>query len=221
MKYHVFIIEDDAALAKSLDTLLASAGLQYIQIFESATGFLNAFRTVQPLFQEPGCLLLDIRMPDMTGAELFHHLKAQGFAWPVIFMTGHGDLSMAVELIKSGAFDYLTKPFDPMGLIQKIQAAALVSTTRIAEQRFKSQHASKLHLLTPHEVQVFLRILNNQTNREIAEQMQNSTRTIENHRATILKKMGATSALELAQRHERFVLLGGVEPFSSAKAKAH
>lgn len=218
MKYYVLVIEDDLALAKSIAILLGSAGMQDTRHFASGADFLDAFAGLQAMFQEPGCLLMDVRMPHMTGSELFHQLRAQGFVWPVIFMTGHGDLSMAVELIKAGAFDYLTKPFDPMALIQKIQAAAHASTARIAEQNFKTEHGKKLLLLTPHEIQVFLRILNNQTNREIAEEMHNSTRTIENHRATILKKTESSTALELARLHERFLLLGGVEPFPGAKS---
>lgn len=219
MKYHVFIVEDDLALAKSLVTLLSAAGLEQIQHFASAAVFLGACPSLTEVFHEPGCLLLDIRMPHMSGTELFHQLQAKGFAWPVLFMTGHGDVSMAVELIKAGAFDYLTKPFDPMGLLEKIRTAALSSTTRIAEQDFKQQHLKKLRALTPHEIQVFSKILNNQTNRDIAEELQNSMRTIENHRATILKKMAATTALELAQHHERFVLMGGISPFPPAISK--
>lgn len=214
MTHHVLIIEDDLALAKSIGILLSSAGMERIQHFSSATDFLEAYPDLQTTLKEPGCLLLDIRMPSMTGAELFHQLQSQGFVWPVIFMTGHGDLSMAVELIKRGAFDYLTKPFDPMELISKIKAAALACSSRIAEYNFKEQHDKKLHTLTPHEIQVFIRILNNKTNREIAEEMHNSIRTIENHRATILKKMGTSTALELARHHERFVLLGGIAPKS-------
>lgn len=216
MTHHVFIIEDDLALAKSMGALLTSAGMEKTRHFSGAADFLEAYASLQTAFQEPGCLLLDIRMPHMTGIELFHRLKSQGFAWPVIFMTGHGDLSMAVELIKHGAFDYLTKPYDPMGLIAKIQAAALASTSRIAEHNFKEQHDKKLRSLTPHEIQVFLRILSNKTNREIAEEMHNSIRTIENHRATILKKMATSTALELARHHERYSLLGGVAPFPHA-----
>lgn len=220
MKHHVLIIEDDAALARSLITLLTSAGLEKIQHFACGSDFMDAYPSLGEIFQEPGCLLLDIRMPTMTGSELFHQLKDKEFAWPIIFMTGHGDLSMAVELIKAGAFDYLTKPFDPMGLIEKIKAAAHLSTARIAEQGFKVQHLKKLRSLTPHEIQVFLKILNNQTNRDIAEEMQNSMRTIENHRATILKKMTASTALELAQHHERFTLMGGISPFPQPHSKA-
>jgi hypothetical protein len=214
MTHHVFIIEDDPALGKSIEILLSSAGMNKVRYFSSATEFLAVYPDLQATLEEPGCLLLDIRMPSMTGAELFPRLQAKGFVWPVIFMTGHGDLSMAVELIKGGAFDYLTKPFDPMVLISKIQSAVLESTSRLAEQAFKVQHDKKLRSLTPHEVQVFLKILSNKTNREIAEEMHNSIRTIENHRATILRKMGTSTALELARHHERFVLLGGAAPKS-------
>lgn len=219
MKNHILIVEDDPVLARSLIALLNSAGMEKIQHFSSCTDFLDAYPALLEVLHEPGCLLLDIRMPNMTGTELFHQLQAKDWAWPIIFMTGHGDLSMAIELMKAGAFDYLTKPFDPMALIAKIQAAAQLSTARILVQDFKEQHLNKLRSLTPHESQVFLKILNNQTNRDIAEEMQNSMRTIENHRANILKKMAASTALELAQHHERFTLLGGTPPFPKAISK--
>jgi two-component system response regulator DctR len=156
---------------------------------------------------------MDIRMPDMTGSELFGLMRSQGFPWPVIFMTGHGDLSMAVDLMKAGAFDYVTKPFDPMGLLEKVQAATQLSSSKVADQVFKREHLARLQSLTHHESLVYARILSNQTNREIAEVLENSVRTIETHRANILKKMGKSSALELAQMQERFTILGGVTPF--------
>jgi two-component system response regulator DctR len=128
-------------------------------------------------------------------------------------MTGHGDLSMAVDLMKAGAFDYVTKPFDPMGLVEKINAAMARSQSQFLDFHFKRMQSEKLMSLTVHEREVFSRILKNKTTREIADFMGNSTRTIETHRANIFKKMAVNSALQMAQEHERFVLMGGETPF--------
>lgn len=203
----VFIVEDEVELAQSLQLLFRSAGIAHSRHFASCTDFLDALPALNAHFQQPGCLLLDIRLPGMTGTELFAKLQKTGFPWPVIFMTGHGDLQMAVELMQQGALDYVTKPFDPMLLISKIRKACEVSERRLADASFSQTHENKLTQLTAHELQVFERILDNMTNREIAEALNNSTRTIETHRASILKKMNVASALELAQQHERFKLL--------------
>ncbi|PUE11080.1 hypothetical protein B9Z51_01770 [Limnohabitans sp. T6-5] len=217
MSAHIFVIEDDVELAQSLKVLLTSAGVDSVRLFGSPLEFIKSYPSLTETLQEPGCVLLDMRMPDMTGSELFALMQSQNFPWPVIFMTGHGDLSMAVNLMKAGAFDYVTKPFDPMGLFEKVKAATQLSRVRITDQLFKREQLLKLNSLTHHESLVFARILNNQTNREIAEALENSVRTIETHRANILKKMGKSSALELAQLHERFTLLGGVTPFPMAQ----
>lgn len=213
MKQQVMIIEDDDALANSLSVLLDSAGITDVSRFESPTRFLLEYPNLSQNMHQPGCLLMDIRLPEMSGAALYAHLQSLEFHWPVIFMTGHGDLSMAVDLMKAGAFDYVTKPFDPMGLIERIKAANMLSRTQLIDHEFKQAHMGKLASLTQHEIQVFTRILLNQTTREIAEAMDNSTRTIETHRANLLKKMDASSALEMAQEQERFVRLGGLPPF--------
>lgn len=214
MKQQVMIIEDDDALANSLSVLLDSAGITDVIRFESPTRFLLEYPNLSLDVHQPGCLLMDIRLPDMSGATLYSQLQSLAFHWPVIFMTGHGDLSMAVDLMKAGAFDYVTKPFDPMGLIERVKAANMLSRTLLIDHGFKHAHMAKLASLTQHEIQVFTRILLNQTTREIAEAMDNSTRTIETHRANLLKKMDASSALEMAQEQERYVRLGGLTPFS-------
>ena len=152
----------------------------------------------------------------MSGIELFNKLKEVSWPWPVIFMTGHGDLEMAVDLVKQGAFDFVTKPFAPMSLINKVQQALQASGDKVQIVKELQIHLQRLISLTRQEQQVLLAILSHKTNREIAEEMSNSTRTIETHRANILKKMGTASALELAQLHERFLLRGGTLPFPSA-----
>ena len=203
----VFIVEDDAELGQSLQLLFRSAGLPQSLLFSSALALMEALPELESRLQRPGCLLLDIRLPGMTGTELFTKLQQMDFAWPVLFMTGHGDLQMAVELMQQGALDYVTKPFDPMLLISKIKKACEVCEQRLADASFSAAHHSKLLQLTPHEHLVFDKILENLTNREIAEVLHNSTRTIETHRANILRKMEVGSALELAQRHERYRLI--------------
>ena len=212
----IWIVEDDIALAHSLQMLLDSAGLAETLHFENANACLTALPKAHHLVHAPGCLLLDIRLGAMSGIELFTKLKEFSWPWPVIFMTGHGDLEMAVDLVKQGAFDFVTKPFDPMSLINKVQQALQVSGDKIQIAQEQQLHLQRLLSLTKHEQQVLLSILSHKTNREIAEEMSNSTRTIETHRANILKKMETVSALELAQLHERFLLRGGTLPFPTA-----
>jgi two-component system response regulator DctR len=212
----LLIVEDDDELGQSLEELFGAAGILRIRRFQSPNELLASLQEVYSASEEAGCLLLDIRLPDMTGAALYTHLQTLGFSWPVIFMTGHGDLSMAVELMKAGAFDYVTKPFDPMGLVEKINSAMVRSQSQFFDLHFKRMQSEKLMSLTVHEREVFSRILKNKTTREIADVMGNSTRTIETHRANIFKKMAVNSALQMAQEYERFVLMGGQTPFPMA-----
>jgi two-component system response regulator DctR len=204
LEMQIYIVEDDAELGQSLQLLFRSAGLVNSRHFSSPTEFLDALPDLHEKLQHPGCLLLDIRLPEMTGTELFTKLKQVHFTWPVIFMTGHGDLQMAVDLMQQGAMDYVTKPFDPMVLITKLKKAGELCHYRLVNAAFSAEHRNKLMLLSGHEQQIFEKILNNMTNREIAEELKNSVRTIETHRANILKKMDVDSALELAQQHERY-----------------
>lgn len=209
----IWIVEDDTALAESLQLLFGSAGLPACQHLPSGKACLDMVQVERLLEPQPGCVLLDIRLGDLSGTEVFAKLQALEWPWPVIFMTGHGDLQMAVELLRQGAFDYVTKPCEPMLLVDKVTQALRVSHERIGQLREQRQHLERLNLLTKQEQLVFRSILSHKTNREIAEEMNNSTRTIETHRANILKKMETASALELAQVHERFLLRGGKLPF--------
>jgi two-component system response regulator DctR len=209
-----WIVEDDATLAQSLLLLFSMAQVGTPRLFASAEACLQEFQTrANELALKPGCLLLDIRLNGMSGTELFAQLKTTPWHWPVIFMTGHGDLSMAVDLLKQGAADYLTKPCDPMEIVNKVKAATALSEQTVERAKEMNQHLQRLRQLTPHECYVFKGILKNLSNREIAEQMQNSVRTIEAHRAKVFKKMEVSSAIELAQAQERFILNGGKTPF--------
>ena len=117
----VWIVEDDTALADSLQLLLGAAGLTQTRHFPSADACLLALPKAHALPRGAGCMLLDIRLGTVSGIELFAKLRELEWSWPVIFMTGHGDLQMAVDLVKQGAFDFVTKPFDPMKLAGRLR----------------------------------------------------------------------------------------------------
>jgi two-component system response regulator DctR len=211
----IWIVEDDTDLAESLELLFKSADLPACRHLPSGQACLDLVEIERTRELQPGCILLDIRLGDLSGTEVFAKLQAQQCPWPVIFITGHGDLQMAVNLLRQGAFDYVTKPCEPMVLVEKVTQALAVSHDRVQLFNERKEHLDRLSSLTKHEQLVLQSILSHKTNREIAEEMNNSTRTIETHRANILKKMEASSALELAQVHERFLLRGGQLPFDT------
>ena len=210
----IWIVEDDQVLAESLVLLLTLSGFQNCRHFESAEGCIQAIQRSKNWSLSPICMLLDIRLGSMSGTQLFEQLQANNWPWPVLFMSGHGDLPMAVDLLKRGAYDYLPKPCEPLRLIEKVTEALQASEEILIEQQEQQQHLERLQTLTGHEQLVFQGVLSNKTTRMIADDMSNSTRTIETHRANILKKMKVGSALELAQVHERFLMRGGKLPFS-------
>jgi two-component system response regulator DctR len=211
----IWIVEDDVDLAESMELLFKSASLPSCIHLPSGQACLDLVEVERMRALQPGCILLDIRLGDLSGTEVFAKLQSLQCPWPVIFMTGHGDLQMAVDLLRQGAFDYVTKPCEPMVLVEKVTQALALSHDRVQLINEQRQHLERLSSLTKHEQLVLQFILSHKTNREIAEEMNNSTRTIETHRANILKKMETSSALELAQFHERFLLRGGQVPFDT------
>jgi FixJ family two-component response regulator len=206
----VWIVEDDKALSESLELLFASSRAATPRVFKTASDFLQALAD-QP--SPPcGCILMDIRLPDGNGHALFETLLQHNWTWPVIFMTGHGDLEMALMLMRKGAFDYMLKPYDPQALLDRVKAAIESCQQAYQQTVFVKQYDERLQTLTPHEVAVYKGILSHKTSRELAEEMSNSTRTIEIHRANVFKKMHATSAVEMAQNHERYQLIKTLKP---------
>ncbi|HEY8509446.1 MAG TPA: response regulator transcription factor [Steroidobacteraceae bacterium] len=189
----VIVVDDDAGVRNSLRLLLKSVGLP-TQLYGSAQEFLEAYDPNQP-----GCLVLDIRMPGMSGMELQQHLNARGAVIPVIFITGHGDVPMAVEAMQHGAFDFLQKPFRDQDLIDRIQRAlARDERTRKA----LSEHArirAHLESLTPREREVLNLMTQGKPNKAVANELGISPRTIEIHRARVMEKMGAASIAELVR----------------------
>jgi two-component system, LuxR family, response regulator FixJ len=183
----VFIVDDDEAVRASLGFLLKSVG-----IAATAIGSAQAFLATHDALQ-PGCLLLDIRMPGMSGLELQGQLNLRGAIIPVIFITGHGDVPMAVAAMKDGAFDFLQKPFRDQDLIDRVQRALV----RDQENRVAlSQHTKireRLDSLTPREREVLALMTRGKPNKVMAADLGISQRTVEIHRARVMEKMAARS----------------------------
>ncbi|MDH3376977.1 MAG: response regulator transcription factor [Gammaproteobacteria bacterium] len=189
----VYIVDDDDAVRKSLCLLMKSVGL-LAQGLASAQEFLEAYDRAQP-----GCLVLDIRMPGMSGLELQDRLVAERIELPIIFITGHGDVPMAVQALHKGAMEFLEKPFRDQDLIDRVQFAL----QRDAEQRHAASLReileAKLVTLTPREREVMERVADGQANKAIAIDLDMSSRTVEIHRARAMEKMGARSLAELVR----------------------
>lgn len=187
----IFVVDDDAAVRSSLAMLLKSVSLA-VKTFESASRFLEQ---LQP---EPGgCLVLDIRMPGMSGIELQQQLKQRGCPLPIIFITGHGDVSMAVHAMREGAIDFIEKPFRDQDLLDRIYQALELDRTRrrVADEAVLLRE--RFAGLTPREHDVMLRIARGQANKVIAIELGLSERTVEIHRAKVMHKTGAKSLAEL------------------------
>jgi FixJ family two-component response regulator len=210
---YVYIVEDEESLGVSLKIVLDASGFS-TKVFASAHSFQKFCKEVPAILDRPGCLLLDVRLPDMLGPDLFVKFRSEhkNNCITTLFMTGHGDTEMAVTLMKLGAFDYLSKPFNPHHLIEKLEAAYQRSLGRFGDQQFVNLFHDKVSHLSPHEKKVMQLMLEHMTTKEIAEDMANSTRTVEVHRANVLKKMECASAAELAQQNERYRLLSDFNP---------
>jgi FixJ family two-component response regulator len=183
----VYIVDDDEAVRDSLTILLETEGLR-VESHSSAESFLAAFRPDQP-----GCLILDVRMDRMSGPQLHAELKLRGSALPVIYLTGHGDIPMSVRAIKEGALDFLTKPVDGDELLARIHAA-------LGQTLEQTERCQWLDSLTQREKEIMKLAISGQPNKEIGRQLGISHRTVELHRSHILRKSGCASLLELAQR---------------------
>lgn len=190
----VYIVDDDEAVRDALTLLLRSVG-QSVAAFESALSFLDYCARNECR----GCLVLDVRMPGMSGLELLQRLKEQACALPVIIITGHGDVPMAVEAMKQGAIDFLQKPFRDQALLDRIQQALAQATAQQRVQRDQDCIKQRLEGLTPREQQVLEGIIDGKANKVIALELSLSQRTVEIHRARIMDKMQAGSLASLVQ----------------------
>jgi FixJ family two-component response regulator len=189
----VFVVDDDEAVRAALALLLQSVGLA-TQSHASAQEFLAGFDP-----RRPGCLLLDVRMPGMNGIELQEQLNLRGATLPVIFITGHGDIPMAVEAMQQGAFDFLQKPFRDQELLDRIHRALARDRETRAGLARRDEIRERLLSLTPREREVMELMTRGRPNKLMAADLGLSQRTIEIHRARVMEKMEAASLAQLVR----------------------
>ncbi|MGH8316704.1 MAG: response regulator transcription factor [Steroidobacteraceae bacterium] len=189
----VFVVDDDNAIRNSLRLLLKSVDLAS-RTMGSAAEFLE---TCCP--SQPGCLVLDVRMPGMSGLELQQELNRRGATIPVIFITGHGDIPMAVEAMQHGAFDFLQKPFRDQELIDRIQRALAKDQRTRAALTERGRIRERLESLTPREREVLALMIQGKPNKIMAHELSVSQRTVEIHRARVMEKSGADSLAQLVR----------------------
>jgi two-component system response regulator DctR len=187
----VYIVDDDNAVRNALKLLFRTAQLD-AEAFSSADAFLEDADLTQRC-----CVLLDIRMPGMTGTALHEELLRRSHRVPVIFITGHGDIPMAVDAMKKGAFDFIEKPFDDEQLLSQVRAALETFDAGVAE---KAEPGAPLELLSARQREVLQRVLDGKPSRQIAEELAISVKTVEFHRARIMQKLGVKTAAELFRR---------------------
>ena len=189
----VFIVDDDEAICQSLRLLIDDIGLE-VRTFNSAMQFLAEYDPSQP-----GCLVLDVRMSGMSGLELQSRLHEQGREIPTIIITGHGDVPMAVEAMKTGALDFIEKPFRDQVLLDSIHRAIDLDRSARRRRRERQEVQSRIRLLTQREREVMDRLVTGKTNKSIGYELGISPKTVDFHRANILSKTGVNSVVELVR----------------------
>jgi two-component system response regulator TtrR len=189
----VFVVDDDDSTRELFRWLLSTNGIP-VEVFRCAEDLLLALRV-----SHPGCIVLDLRMPDMSGLDLQEHLVRRGVDVPIIFVSAQGNVSQAVAAVKAGAVDFIEKPFDYSRILRLVRECL----ARNAEQRQRwserNQLASRLASLTPREREVLARVMAGQPSRVIAEELVISVKTVEAHRAHIMEKLGVKSIAQLVQ----------------------
>jgi len=189
----VFIVDDDDAVRESLAFLMQSIG-QKAETFPSGQEFLDTYDA-----EKPGCLLLDIRMPDMSGLELQEKLQEQHAIVPIIFITGHGDVPMAVKAIKAGAADFVQKPFRDQELIDRIKEVLDEDAQMRAGRLERKEVIRRIETLTERETEVMEQVVQGKANKVVAIDLNVSQRTVEIHRANVMDKMKARSLAQLVR----------------------
>ncbi len=189
----VYVVEDDEAVRDSLDLLLKSDG-KLVKAYESAVAFLRDYSD-----KMAGCIVLDIRMPGMDGMELQKKLNDKHSILPIIFVTGHGDVPMAVDAMKEGAVDFIQKPYREEALLEKIEAALEQDLEQRKTLDEKQEIIRRIKSLTPREHEIMDRMIAGQANKVIAIELEISQRTVEIHRSRVMHKMGTHSLAHLVR----------------------
>lgn len=189
----VFIVDDDEGVRDGLSLLLDTVG-QSCELYEGGQEFLDAYDG-----EKRGCLVLDIRMPRMTGLDLQKILLEMGSRLPIIFITGHGDIPMAVEAMRRGALDFIRKPFREHDLLERINEALSIDEDAHRKAQDRQELAEKLSSLSERETEVFERVADGQMNKVVAGELGISERTVEVHRGQVMKKLGVTTLAQLVR----------------------
>jgi FixJ family two-component response regulator len=193
----VYVVDDDASVRRSSERMLRVAGFK-VQTFESARDFLSYQRP-----EGPGCLVLDVRLPGLSGLDLQRELSLAGKQIPIIFLTGHGDIPMSVRAMKAGAVEFLTKPVKQRSLLEAIQAAVERDRTTCQARAATDGLRARYEQLTPREREVMGLVVAGLLNKQVASELNTTERTIKFHRAHIMQKTGAQSLAELVRMAEK------------------
>lgn len=204
----VFVVDDDAEVRKSLRQLIESVGMP-VQTFAEAQEFLDAYTP-----ERPGCLVLDVRMPGMSGLELQRKLAEHDVTLPVIFISAHGDIPMAVNALKQGAVDFIEKPFRAQALLERVSEAIRVDRRRREQRVSQGAVSRQLDRLTPREREVMQLLVLGKSVKEVAVALDISPKTVQIHRANVMDKLDAASVVDLVR-----IAMAAGEGWAQAAAK--
>jgi FixJ family two-component response regulator len=193
----VYVVDDDESMRDALDNLICSIGFR-VSVFSSATEFLKA-----PREDEPGCLILDVRLPGLSGLDLQTELKRADIDVPIIFLTGHGDIPMTVRAMKAGAIEFLTKPFREQDLLDAIDQAIRLDKENRRKRAELAELQKRFEKLTPREREVMQLVVTGMLNKQIAYKLGISEMTVKLHRIQVVQKMEADSVADLVRMSEK------------------
>jgi FixJ family two-component response regulator len=198
----VFVVDDDPSVRRSIERVIQSIGFK-VETFQSAAAFLQ-----RPRSDGPACLVLDVRLPGLSGLDLQRELTNAGIQLPIIFITAHGDIPMTVRAMKGGAVEFLTKPFRTEHLLHAVRAAIERDRNTLKQRNEVVQLRNRYDLFTPREREVFALLVLGLLNKQIAGELATTERTIKFHRAHIMQKMQAESVADLVRMAQKLGLTG-------------